>query len=468
MKRIKYYLATLITSVMLLSSCSDSFFDINVSPNNPANATPALVLPSALSGSAFVIGGYYHALGSFWTQQYAQGPAASQWADWESFNLTEDDFDRQFTTLYAGALNDYEYVRKNTSASQNWSYYAIATLMQSYTFQILADLYDKIPFTEALQGTKMIQPHYDNGALVYDSLLARIDYAMSKDFTASTSEAPGNSDLIFKGDMAKWKQFANTLKLKIYLRYVNVDVNKYKSQIQALLTENNFLSSDATFSAFKPEETGYNPFYNTFINRLADNVVANNFLITKLTDNSDPRMQKMFTPSVTGGLYKGMASGDSKSHPTENIKNYATPTIGNVSPVYFFTKEQSLFMVAEAQERYTNSTDAEATFNAGIKASLVSLGLAADAITYPYLKIPSIIEQKWIASTNKTSIEAFFDFNRTGLPTGFTFSETSVLGKNTDGTIIFPKRLFFPSSERKSNSNTPAKVALAEKVWWGK
>jgi len=467
MKRIKYYLTTLFVSVLLLSSCSDSFFDININPNYPANATPNLVLPSGLSGSAFVVGGYYHALGSFWTQQYAQGPAASQWADWESFNLTEDDFDRQFTTLYAGALYDYEYVRQNTSASQNWSYYAIATLMQSYTYQVLADLYDKVPFTEAMQGTKIIQPHYDNGAVVYDSLLARIDKAMSKDFSASTSEAPGSSDLIYKGDMKKWIQFANTLKLKIYLRYVNVDVNKYKTQIQALLTENNFLTSDAAFSAFKPEETGYNPFYNTFINRLADNIVANNFLITKLSDSSDPRMEKMFTASVSGGLYKGMASGDSKNHPTENSKNYATPTIGNVSPVYFFTKEQSLFMVAEAQERYTNSADAKLTFNAAINASLVSLGLAENAITYTYTGIPSIIEQKWIASTNKTAIEAFFDYNRTGFPTGFTFSETSVLGK-LNGATVFPKRLFFPSSERKSNSNTPAKVALADKVWWGK
>jgi len=463
MKRIKYYLTALLVSALMLSSCSDSFFDINTNPNYPANATPALVLPSGISGSAFVIGGYYHAVGSFWTQQYAQGPAASQWADWESFNLTEDDFDRQFTTLYAGALYDYEYVRKSTSANKNWSYYAIATLMQSYTFQVMADLYDKVPFTEALKGTT----HYDNGTLVYDSLLARIDYAMSKDFTASTSEAPGTSDLIYNGDMNKWIQFANTLKLKIYLRYVNVDVNKYKPQIQALLTENNFLTSDATFKAFKPEETGYNPFYNTFINRLADNIVANNFLITKLTDSSDPRMEKMFTPSVTGGFYKGMASGDSKNHPTENIKNYATPTIGNISPVYFFTKEQSLFMVAEAQERYASATDAEATYKAGIEASLISFGLPANTITYPYTGISSIIEQKWIASTNKTAIEAFFDFNRTGYPAGFTFSETSVLGK-LNGATVFPKRLFFPASERKSNSNTPAKVALADKVWWGK
>jgi hypothetical protein len=468
MKRIKYYLATLITSVLLLTSCSESFFDINSSPNNPTVATPALVLPSGLAGSAYVMGGYYQALGGFWTQQYAQGPAASQWADWESFNLAEDDFNRQFTTLYAGALLDYENVRLSSAASKNWKFYTISTLMQAYTYQVLADLYDKVPFTEALQGTKNLQPKYDDGKVVYDSLIARIDGAIAKDFSAASVEAPGKSDLIFKGEMSDWIKFANTLKLKIYMRYVNVDPTKNQAKIQALLADNNFLDKDAAFSAFKAEETGYNPFYNTFINRLAGNIVANSYLMNILDTNTDPRKAKFFTASETGATYKAMASGDSKNHPTENSKNYATPSIGGLSSVYFFTKEEALFLVAEAQARYGTAVAAEAAFNAGVKASLASLGLAENAITYPYAGIQSIMEQKYIAATNKRAIEAFFDYNRTGFPIGFTFSETSVFGKDASGNPILPKRLFFPDSERKSNANTPAKVPLTQKVWWGK
>jgi len=264
MKRIKYYLAALVASVLLLSSCSDSFLDINVSPNDPAVVTPALVLPSAISGSAFVMGGYYQALGGFWSQQYAQAPAASQWAEWESYNLDETDLDRQFISLYAGALYDYQYVRKSSAASEDWKFYAIATLMQAYTFQVVADLYDKVPFTEALQGVGNLTPRYDNGTVVYDSLLARIDNAMAKDFTARTATAPAGSDVVFAGSMTDWQKFANTLKLKIYLRYVNVDSNKYSTEIKALLAANNFLTKDAKFSAFKKELTGGNPFWNTF------------------------------------------------------------------------------------------------------------------------------------------------------------------------------------------------------------
>ena len=464
MKRIKYNLAALFVIVLIMSSCKKDFFDINVNPNNPADATPALVLPSGLAGSAFVMGGYYQALGGFWTQQYAQAPAASQWTAWESYNLTEDDFDnRQYGTLYSGPLYDFEYVRKSTSTSANWSYYAISTLMQAYTFQVLADLYDKIPFTEALKGVNTIQPHFDNGSLVYDSLLARIDGAMAKDFTVSSSKNPGTADLIFNGDMAKWRQFANTLKLKIYLRYVNVDANKYKTQILALLADNNFLSQDAAFSAFKAQQTGYNPFFNTFMDGLPGNVIANKTMVDFLNATSDPRLNKLFTPSVNGTLYNGLATGESKNHSNQTIKDYATPAVGSISPVYFFTKEETLFLVAEAKARYTTAADAQTTFNAGVSSSLVSLGLSASAISYPYNGIQSIMEQKWIAATNKRGLEAFFDYNRTGYPDFFTKSTTSVLNANDR-----PKRLFFPASERKTNSNTPAKVALAVKVWWGK
>ncbi len=460
MKRIKYYIATLLASVLLLPSCSESFFDINVDPNNPADVTPALSLPSGISGTAYVLGGYYSALGGFWAQQYAQAPAASQWLEWESYNLTEDDFNRQFTSLYAGALNDYEYVRKNTAATADWKYYSIATLMQAYTYQILADLYDKIPYTEALKGTENLQPKYDNGEDVYTSLLARIDDAISKDFTLSSVKNPGAEDLVFGGDIDKWLSFANTLKLKIYMRYVNKDANKYKTKIQALLAANDFLTEDAKITSFKAEQTGYNPFYNTFVDRLTGNINANKNLMDSLVENNDPRKTTIFTASVTGANFNAVATGNSKNLSGKTIKDFATPTVVNTAPVYFFTKEEVLFLVAEAQARYGSATDAEATFKSAVSTSLVSAGLPADAIVYAYNGLKSIMVQKWIAATNKNNIEAFFDYNRTGYPS-MSESLTSTFNLSQR-----PKRLFFPDNERKTNPNTPAKVALYTPVWW--
>jgi hypothetical protein len=179
-----------------------------------------------------------------------------------------------------------------------------------------------------------------------------------------------------------------------------------------------------------------------------------------LNAHNDPRKAKIFTASATGANYNAITTGDSKNLSGKTIKDFATPTVANTAPVYFFTKEEVLFLIAEAQARYGTATAAEATFKSAVSASLVSAGLAADTIVYPYEGIKSIIVQKWIAATNKNNIEAFFDYNRTGYPT-MSESLTSTFNPGQR-----PKRLFFPDSERKTNPNTPAKVALYTPVWW--
>lgn len=73
-------------------------------------------------------------------------------------------------------------------------------------------------------------------------------------------------------------------------------LDKYKPQVQALLTENNFLTSSATMTAFKAEENGRNPFYETFMDRLNGNIVASKTLVDTLKSNGDNRLNSIFIP----------------------------------------------------------------------------------------------------------------------------------------------------------------------------
>ena len=476
----KRYINILFVALSLLvTSCSDSFFDINTDPNNPAAVTPNLVLPSAIGGSAYVIGGYYQAIGGFWSQHYAQSTGASQWASWEEYTLDEGDFDRQFQSIYSGTLMDCESIKKSTIASQDWSYYLIATLVQSYSFQVLADLYDQIPFSEALAGTSNLSPKYEKGKDVGDSLIKRIDAALAKDFTlssVSTKTLIGSSDLLFQGDLKKWIQFANSLKLKIYLRYVNADPTKYAAAIKALLVEDNFLQEDAKMTAFKNEENNRNPFYETFLDRLSGNVVASKTLMDKLQEEADPRLPFIFNPAATGNTQVGLGQGRYKEDQAiyATIKNLSTPNIAPIFPVYFFTAAEVWFLKAEAELRYGSASKAEVDYKNGIDASFSLYGaigasaLYADGKPYAFDKtniesgIKSIITQKWIAAANVRALESFFDKNRTGYPDIFVKSAVSTLGTS------YPQRLLFPLTERKSNSNTPALQRITEKVWWAK
>jgi hypothetical protein len=76
--------------------------------------------------------------------------------------------------------------------------------MKVYTTQVMVDLYDQIPYKEALLGAKNLTPHFDDGFEIYSDLLSVLDTALSKDFGALTNTIPGKQDLIFEGDVDKW------------------------------------------------------------------------------------------------------------------------------------------------------------------------------------------------------------------------------------------------------------------------
>ncbi|HEX3010056.1 MAG TPA: SusD/RagB family nutrient-binding outer membrane lipoprotein, partial [Bacteroidales bacterium] len=408
-------------AAIAFAACNDDFFDINTDPNNPETATPQLVLPSAIAGSAYVIGGYYQHLGGVWSQHYTQSTGASQWVVLEEYSLTEGDFDTQFQSLFAYSLNDFEYVRQEAAKTSDWNYYLIATLMQSYTFQVLVDLYDQVPFSEALRGVDVLTPKYEKGQDVYDSLISRIDDALSKDFTASTATSVGYADLIFGGTKDRvanaatqhenWVKFANTLKLKLFLRWVNVDPERYRTQITALLAENNFLDQDAKMAAFKNEEDNRNPFYETFLDRLSGNVVASSTLMDTLRKANDQRLGAIFTRSEESKAYVSIPQGNYRAAQTLNpsYQSLSLPNFSPVAPVYFFTLPEVDFLISEAQLRYGTEAMAIQYYQMVIDASYALFGVTPNPAVYQtggdyeYKGLPSIITQKWIAAANTTA-----------------------------------------------------------------
>jgi hypothetical protein len=138
----------LLPFMLILSSCED-WLDVNKDPNNPDQANEKLTISSGISSVAYVYGGKYQVLGALWSQHWTQSLGASQYSGLDSYDINSSTFDnRQYGELYTGALKNLEYVRTLSMEKQNWGYYLIATVMQCYTFQLLADLYDEVPFSE--------------------------------------------------------------------------------------------------------------------------------------------------------------------------------------------------------------------------------------------------------------------------------------------------------------------------------
>jgi hypothetical protein len=366
---------------------------------------------------------------------------------------------------------------------------------------LLVDLYDKVPYTEAFGGATNLNPVFDDGKVIYTALLKELDDALAKDFTASTVTSPGKTDLIFPpaggstdvdkeiswtsgNNINKWKQFANTLKLKFFLRMVNKDAAAAQAGIQKLYTDGvQFLTTDAGVGGFTDVAGKDNPMYEQNIRQLntPDNIRASRTLVSYLQDKADPRITYFFGSATPVSIHQGdYLSTDPTYGSAARLVQRAT------DPVVFLSAAESLLMQAEARERYYAGAGAKALYDAGVQASFTAMGagsaatLLAGAYAYPATtldaKIEAISTQKWISFGHGVHyIEGFFEKQRTGYPkTSPVYSNVGtyvpgqwVISKNSVlAAGQMPRRLVFPDVEKNRNSNTPAIVPIQTGVWW--
>lgn len=464
--------------------------DINYSQNNPPyqTGTTQVVLPAAILATMSKVGGDLAILGGLWSEYYTQSVVASQYRSYVQYNIKSPDFNDSYTIMYSTGLKNYQYVIDKSKADQDWNSYLMSTVMMAYTTEVLADLYDKIPYSEALKGVADLNPKFDDGHAIYVDLLNKIDTALSKDFTASTNSQLGSTDLIFGGDMQKWIAFANTLKLKMYLRMVNKYPDDAKKGILALYNENvQFLTSNAAVTNFTDQDSKRNPMYEQNIKQLnsPDNLRASTTFVSWLKANGDPRIESFFggtnITSVNQGDDNSSSPGASKA--PDFVENYN-------DPVVFISAAESYFMQAEANLRYGVGAPAKESYNMGVEAAFSDLGLDGTSFVAPQGRyafpvsgsfddqLDAIITQEWASCAYGChGIEAFFQKNRTGypktspvysdnvdyVPGEIVVSKSSVLGPGQ-----LPERLIFPYRAISTNTNAPALVPITTPVWWAK
>lgn len=483
MKKIASRILNILLATMLIifASCNDDL-DINTDPDLlPPSAVPmSAELPAAITGIGAGVNAYYGLVGGFWSQYWTQSAVANQYKMIDDYSITNSNgiVNGSWAALY-DALTDVKNIKANAAATENWNYYLIATALESYTIQVLVDLFGSVPFTEA-NDPAILNPKFETAESIYDALIANLDEALAKDFSVSPADnAPGKTDFIFQGDMDKWKQFVNTLKLKIFMRQSAVRSTVASAGITALLNSGvEFLGNNAAITQFADEDSKSNPLYESDRRQLnvATNLRASRTLGGFLQENSDPRLAKFYdgTTFQNQGDYTNTAGA-----------NVAVVILNATDPVYLISLAESKFLQAEAAVRYNGGSNAETLYNEGVTAAFNQFGIdgssfIASGAAYAYpnssadKNIEAILVQKWISFFPGNGIEAFFDQNRTGYPTVSSVPQSdpnyvagtfaySVEGK-TGGK--FPRRLPYPQTEKQRNSNTPDIIAITEPVWY--
>ncbi|UMY66968.1 MULTISPECIES: SusD/RagB family nutrient-binding outer membrane lipoprotein [unclassified Flavobacterium] len=470
-----------ITAAALLLSCSKDDFDVNSDPDllSPSDIALKTEFPAGIAGVAGAQGSYYALIGGFWSQHFTQGNSSNQYKEIDDYSIGTNDYVLGWTAMY-DALGDLRNVKRLANEQGNWKYYLMATTLEVHASQIMADFYDQIPYDEA-NNVNILQPAFQTQEAVYDRMVADLKDALSKDLSASTGETPGNDDFVFAGNMDNWTAYANTLLLKLYLRQTEVRPSVASAGVTELLNSGvAFLDTDAAMTQFEDAPDRSNPLYETDRRQLNTglNIRASRTLYSYLDENNDPRMEDYY--NAGGPLNQGDFNN------TGPQTSFAVVKLSATTPVYFMSHEESLFLQAEARERYAAGAGAKANYDAAVTEMFSKYGHSAAAYiapggAYEYPtggslqdKIKAIIVQKWTSFFPGNGFEAFFEQNRTGYPEVSPVPQTSesyVPGEfsySVNGTTggQFPKRLVFPSNVTTTNQNAPALIPVTTPVWW--
>jgi len=501
-----------LTSLLGTVSCND-YMDINDNPDKVeiGLVTPNFLFPGAVTGSYYVQARRLNAFSGLMMNSYAGNSYSfgTPFVDEYSPNVTSAFYADVWDQMFRNIANFQAIIDYNDPSGQYSQYKAMAKVMKAYYIQILTDLWGDIPYTEAFKGQLLLTPKYDKSEDIYKASIEDLENAIQL-IDAKNGDMPGNADIVFKGTMANWTAFANTLKLRYLIRMSNVtgEMASYRDQKLATLAGAAFLSADVTVNPgfSSSSDAQQNPFNNYYIVTSAGTRPQNYNLYVpsehiaialngnkenddrevyqKFTGIIDGRRGRMFT-LVSGNVegvrqgatpgQPGAASGRTVSRIGNGIilgNNTATATVALISAKagVLMTKAESDFLRAEAALRYpANFSNAQANFENGITASFnylganVTVGSSTAAAVYitainsvPKLgwvgsnenKIEAIMTQKWLALTGINPEQSYFDYTRTGYP--ITPLPTIAIKPNK------PYRLAYPTSEYSANgANVP-------------
>jgi len=479
---------------LTISGCSN-FLDVNENPNKPTSADPNLILPSTQAEIALVLGNHFQVYGGIWSQYWTQNFGNSQFKSVEQYLVQASDFDRPWQTLYADAMTDAQLVINLSGQERYRQYAAISMILKAYDLQLATDAWGDVPYKDALKGVsdEITSPHYDKQEEIYDNIFAMIDTAKAW-IEPGSDFLPGAEDLIFGGDMDQWTRFANTLKLRAYLRLAYVAPQKAQEGIEALEAEGAEFLEESAQIVYGTTGGNNNPLYaELFALGQYRQLRASNTLFKQMQSRNDPRIDVYF--QLISGVRRGMDQasydvGPNGSTPAPIFGADPLNTDAATAPVKFISSYESYFLQAEAALTLGKTGDAEALLLQGIQASFDKVAAFPASINYSptsdttFLITPTkvqkyltyvknqyeaaasddaklnIIEKEFYIAAWGNGLEPYNTYRRTAKPDNFQ------LTANVADPGAFIRSFFYPAVYVNLNKNITQKTVTNVKVFW--
>ncbi len=453
---------------------SDDLTGLNRNPNSPVEATPDYLLANAIEASVSRVfgSGLHMDVTALWVQHFAEHRFSTE----DRYTISDAAISGHWSSFYAGPLQDFQETIELAVDDERPNAMAQGLIMRTWTYQVVTDLWGDVGYSEALAGREPGSgntPVFDPQQQVYTGLLA--DLRTAHDAIVPGGREVTSGDIIYGGDIERWKRFANSLQLRLLMRLSGVAEETARARFQEALAAGVF-TSNADNAVLQYIEGGNNVNPIFAYERSRDDHSVSATIIDTLTSLADPRLPVYAKPTAAG-TYVGMPNGSLAQPALTAISKIGSYFADAGSPALVMTWAEVLFLQAEAAERGWITADAATLYHDAIRASMSLVGVAAaDIDTYlaqprvQYLGgaegLRQIALQKWIALYGN-SVEAYSEWRRTGLP-----ALTAGPDALNDGLI--PVRLPYPAREESLNrANLEEAIqrqggaSLNDPVWWG-
>ncbi len=453
-------LIIILTAAVFAVSCSDHLEDLNKNIKDPTSVSGESLFASAQKQLADQIVTPNVNLNNnrLWVQHWQE----TTYPDESRYDQAKRAIpDNHWREMYRDVLRDLKEAAMFITEADNDitnplkpNKLAIIEVLNVYAFSNLVETYGDVPYTEALDIDNLL-PKFDDGATIYKDLLVRLTAAINSMDTGKGS-FDGAEDRIYAGDVASWKKFANTLKLRMGITLADVDDATARAAVESASSGVFSSNADDAGYMYLPDAPNMNPVNNNLVLSNRNDYVAGKTIIDMMNDLDDPRIGRYFTD--VDGVYIGGPIGAKNvyanfSHVADNIKE------GDY-PGYLLSYIETEFLLAEAAARgYSVGGDAKTHYDAAITASFDFWG--ADDIA-GYLAKPEVA---YDAANWKQSIgtQAWLGlFNRTFAPwLSVRRLDYPILVEPIQPESGYPVRYTYPVSERNLNKTNYEAAASA-------
>lgn len=241
------------------------------------------------------------------------GHSGSWWNDGLAYTYHGGYTDATYGWLegYLGGLDNFLDITDVGGTFENSLMHAVGQVMKGLYFTKYSDIFGELPYSEA-GNPDIITPKFDTQSEIYAGVLAELNEAMATIGSATNTgdgvEDMDDNDLIYGGDLQKWKRLANTLKLKIGTRALGAPGASFANSAITEALANPLIEVNTDDALLiKDEEitqwgsAAYGDIWHNF-GGLGSKWHLGEPLISALRDNNDPRLSKYAKPAAGGDM----------------------------------------------------------------------------------------------------------------------------------------------------------------------